>query len=147
MLALIRGKRAHLLAFFASTAGLNQFDADAIGRRDVAEHHPRFEFPWLDCHTHAFSLQIRAERAQVAAKSESEVIGPPSVVTREAVEMLHRPRLRRMLAWTLTADDDRHAADADIDLRRAAEIFLHGGDLAPEHLTVPVRGRFWIPAD
>jgi hypothetical protein len=47
----------------------------------------------------------------------------------------------------LATYDNRHAADPDIELRRTAEIFLQGGDLAPEHLPIPVRRCFRIAAD
>lgn len=60
------------------------------------------------------------------------MIGPPLVVTGVAVEGLHRFGRGRLFSGPLAADDDRHAADADVDLRRTAQIGLFGGDLAAE---------------
>src|SRR5258708_3343676 len=120
---------------------LNHFDAHAIGRGDIAQHQAGFEFPRLHRHAHALFLQLRAECPQVPAIGETEVVGPPLVVTGVPVEMLHGFGGDRRFPRPMAADNQRDAADAHVDLRRAAQVRLFRGNLAPEHFLVPVRGR------
>ena len=74
----------------------------------------------FDRHAHAFFLQLRAKRPQIPAIRETEVIGPPLVVTGVPVEMLHGFGRDRRFPRPIAANDQRHAGDTHIDLRRAA---------------------------
>ena len=131
----------------ALTTHLNQLDADVVGRGNIAKNQARFELPRLHRHAHALLFECCAECPQIASIGETEMIGPPFVVAGVTVESLHGFGRGRLFPGSLATDDDGHAADPDIDLRRAAQVRLYGDDLAAEHFLVPVRGRFRVPAD
>lgn len=64
----------------------------------------------------------------------------------KVAEVPDRPGGDWGLARAFAANEDRHAAESDENLRGAA---CHGigGDLGPEHLDIPIRRRFGILAD
>ena len=101
----ISSRNSILLPFFVRTTHLNELDAHAIGGGDIAQDHPGFEFPWLHRHTHAFSFQFRAERPQVSAIGEPEVIGSPLIVTGVPVELVDGFGLGGMFPGPLASDD------------------------------------------
>ena len=61
--------------------------------------------------------------------------------------MLHGFGSDRLFTRPLAANDQRHAADTHVDLRRSAQIRLLRDDLTPEHLPIPVRRRVSVAAD
>src|SRR5712691_2819755 len=128
------------------TLALHQFDADAIRRRDIAQQAAAHAFLQFDRKTHAFRAQLIAERLEIALVQKAEMVGAPRIMAGKIRVLPDRPGSDRGFARPLSADQDRHAAEFDKDLRGAAGDRV-GDDRGTEHLDVPICRRMRIPAD
>jgi len=127
-------------------SALHQFDADTIGRGDVAQEAAIDTSFQLDRETNALAAQLGAECFEVALIEEAEMIGPPRVMARKVCVLSDRPGGGGVLARPLAADQDRHAAQIDKDLRGAARHRIRGNRRA-EDLGMPVGRRFRVFTD
>src|SRR5207248_2742194 len=125
---------------------LHDFDADPVGRRDIAQETPADALLQFDWEVDALRAQPGAEGGEVTLVQKPEMIGAPFIVAGVIGVGPDRPCKRGILARALAADQDRHAAQLDKDLRRAAR---HGiaSDSRPEHLDIPSRRGMRVLAD
>src|ERR1051326_208995 len=138
--------RVMLLIDLPPLSTLHDFNADAVGRRDIAQETPADALFQLDRKTDALRAQLGTKGGEIALIQKAEMIGAPGIVTGEIGVGPDRPRGRRILARALAADQDRHAAQFDKDLRRAARDGIAGYRRA-EHLDIPSRGGMRVFAD
>src|ERR1051326_9163757 len=138
--------RVMLLIDLPPLSTLHDFDADAVGRRDIAQETATDALFQLDRKTDALQAQLGTKGGEIALIQKAEMVSAPGVVTREIGVGPDRPRGRRILARALAADQDRHAAQFDKDLRRAARDGV-AGDRRAEHLDIPSRGGMRVFAD
>src|SRR5712671_106386 len=127
-------------------SALHQFDADAIGCGDVAQEaavHSSFQ---LDGEGHALAAELDAECFEIAPVQEAEMVGPPGVMAGKVGILPNGPAGSGVLTRPLAADQYRHAAEIDKDLRGAARDRIRG-DRRAEHLDIPIGRRFRIFAD
>src|SRR5437868_15478363 len=112
--------RVMLLIDLLPFSTLHDFDADPVGRRDIAQETPADALLQFDWKLDALGAQLGTERREVALIQKAEMIRAPPVVTGKIGVWPDRPPRRGILARALAADQDRHAAELDKDLRRAA---------------------------
>src|SRR5207248_7967412 len=99
---------------------LHDFDADPVGRRDIAQETPADALLQFDRKADALRAQPGTEGGEIALIEKAEMIGAPPVVAGEIGVGPDRAGRRGILARALAADQDGHAAQPDKDLRRAA---------------------------
>src|SRR5207302_6910485 len=89
---------------------LHQFDADAVGRRDIAQQAAADALLQLDREARALGAQPRAEGREIAPVHKAEMIGAPGIVAGEIGVWPDRPCRGRVLARPPSADQDGHPA-------------------------------------
>src|SRR6266700_7608606 len=112
--------RVMLLIDLLPFSTLHDFDADPVGRRDIAQETPADALLQFDRKVDALRAQPGAEGGEVTLVQKAEMIGAPCIVAGEIGVWLDRPCRRGILAGALAADQDRHAAQLDKNLRRAS---------------------------
>src|SRR5437868_10897759 len=125
---------------------LHDFDADPVGRRDIAQETPADALLQFDWEVDALRAQPGAEGGEVTLVQKPEMIGAPFIVAGVIGVGPDRPCRRGILARALAADQDRHATQFDKDLRRAARDSIAGNRRA-EHLDIPSRRGMRVLAD
>jgi hypothetical protein len=138
--------RVMLLIDLLPFSTLHDFDADPVGRRDIAQETPADALLQLDRKANALGAQLGTERSEVALIQKAEMIRAPPIVAGEIGVWPDRPSRRGTLARALAADQDRHAAQLDKDLRRAARDGI-AGNPRTEHLDIPSRRGMRVLAD
>src|SRR5438067_13285685 len=127
-----------LLIDFLPLSTLHQFNADAVGRRDIAQQiaaEARLQF---DRKLDALGAQFGAKAGEIASIQEPEMIGAEPVMAGKAAIGPDRPGRCRFLTGALAADQDVHAAELDKNLRRAVSDRL-ARDRRAEHPDIPLR--------
>src|SRR5437764_2129664 len=125
---------------------LHDFDADPVGRRDIAQETPADALLQFDRKADALRAQPGTEGGEIALIEKPEMIRAPRIVAGKIGIWPDRPRRRRILTRALAADQDRHAAQLDKNLRRAARDGI-ASDSRAEHLDLPSRRGMRVPAD
>src|SRR5437764_9583423 len=138
--------RVMLLIDLLPFSTLHDFDADPVGRRDIAQEIPADALLQFDWKMDALRAQLGTKRSEVALGQKTEMIRAPPVVAGKIGVGPDRPCRRGILARALAADQDRHAAQLDKDLRRAARDSIAGNRRA-EHLDIPSRRGMRVLAD
>jgi hypothetical protein len=74
------------------------------------------------------------------------MVGAPGIMAGKVGISPNGPSCKGILARPPTADEDRHPAKFDKDLRGAARHRI-GSDRRAEHLDIPIGRGFWVGAD
>src|SRR6266481_1579120 len=127
-------------------SALHQLDADAIGCSDVAQEAAVYAVLQLDGKSHTLRPKLGAKGREIAPIEETEMVGSPCVMAGEVGIGPDRSGGRRGFTGSPAADQDRHAAEIDEDLRGAAGDRV-GGDCGAEHLDIPLGGCSRVFAD
>ena len=90
--------------------------------------------------------QLVAERREITLVEETKIGDAPCLMAGKVSELPDRPGGDWSLARLLAANEDRHAAEIDENLRRTTACRI-GGDRGAEHLDLPIRRGFRILAD
>src|SRR5947209_19809134 len=138
--------RVMLLIDLLPFSTLNEFDADPVGRRDIAQETPADALLQFDRKVDALRAQLGTEGGEVALVQKAEMVGAPFIVAGEIGVGPDRAGRRGILARALAADQDRHVAQLDKDLRRAARNGI-ASDSRAEHLDIPFGGCPRVVAD
>src|SRR5436190_4649736 len=138
--------RVMLLIDLLPFSTLHDFDADPVGRSDIAQETPADALLQFDRKVDALRAQLGTERGKIALVQKPEMIRAPRIVAGKIGIWPDRPRRRRILTRALAADQDRHAAQLDKNLRRAARDGI-ASDSRAEHLDIPSRRGMRVLAD
>src|SRR5438105_7241758 len=125
---------------------LHDFDADPVGRGDIAQQGAADALLQFDREVDALRAQPGAEGGEVALIQKAEMVGAPPIMAGEIGVGPDRAGRRRVLARALAADQDGHAAQLDKNLRRAARDGI-ASDSRAEHLDIPSRRGMRVLAD